>query len=360
MKILFLANHFGTLYFFRRELIKKLVDLGNDVFVSIPQDENNYFKNLGCHFIQTTVDRRGVNPIKDLFLIFRYKQIMEKIRPEFILSYTIKPNIYGCIANGGKYKQVCNITGTGATFIENNLTAKICKFLYKLSVKNCYKLLFQNNGDKIFFENNNLVNQDYEVIPGSGCNLEDNKYKEMNNFESLSFIFVGRVMEVKGIQEYLDMAKFIKSQYHNIKFYVAGWVEEDYWKSKLMDYQNEGIIEYLGFVKDIKNWIYRCHCTILPSHGGEGTPNVILESAAAGRPCIGSKVAGTEDAIIDGKTGYLFKAGDTQDLIRKVEMYIHLKEEEKLIMGRCGRNLVEDKYDRKIVVNKYLDIMKVL
>lgn len=147
MKILFLANHFGTLYFFRRELIDFFIKKGHQVYISIPTDDNGFFSKNGGYVIETPLDRRGMNPFKDLLLILRYRKIIKSVRPDVIFSYTIKSNIYGCLAHHNKYKQVCNITGTGSTFLKNNFSSKICKVLYRLSVKNCYKVFFQNNRD---------------------------------------------------------------------------------------------------------------------------------------------------------------------------------------------------------------------
>ena len=357
MKILFLANHFGTLYFFRRELIDFFIKKGHQVYISIPTDDNGFFSKNGGYVIETPLDRRGMNPFKDLLLILRYRKIIKSVRPDVIFSYTIKSNIYGCLAHHNKYKQVCNITGTGSTFLKNNFSSKICKVLYRLSVKNCYKVFFQNNRDRIFFENNHMVNKNWEIIPGSGCNLEDNQFVPMGNFDVTRFLFIGRVMEVKGIEEYLTMAKCVKAKYPDTEFYIAGWIEEKKWEKIISNYEELGIVHYIGFTKNIKSWIHKCHCTVLPSHGGEGVPNALLESAAAGRACIGSRIGGTEDVIVDNKTGFLFEPESVNDLINKVEKYILMTDDEKINMGKAGRRLVEMNYDRKIIIDKYNEIL---
>lgn len=357
-KILFLANHFITLFSFRKELIQKLVEDGHDVYLSIPEDENHYFENLGCHIILTDIDRRGVNPKNDLKLIYFYKKMIPKVNPDIIFSYTIKPNIYGCIASGKKYKQVCNITGTGATFLEDNAVAKICKILYRFSIKNSYKVFFQNTGDRDFFIKNNLIKDNYEMLPGSGCNLEEHKYHPMINDSIIRFIFIGRVMKLKGIDEYLEAAKKVKSKYPNTEFIIAGWNEEEEYKKIVNDYQKQGYVNYIGFRNDINDWIGKCNCTVLPSHGGEGVPNVLLESAAIGRTCIGSKINGTMDVIDDGVTGYLFETGNSADLAKKIEEFINLTFDEKIAMSKSGRSKIEREFDRNIVIQKYCDEVK--
>ncbi len=354
-KVLFLANHFITLYSFRKELINELINQGHEVYLSLPEsEENKYFTDLGCKIILTKIDRRGVNPIKDLQLIKFYKRIIPHVNPDIIFSYTIKPNIYGAIASNGKYKQVCNITGTGGTFLEKNFVSEVVKLLYKLSIKKCYKVFFQNTGDRDYFINNKLVSNNYDMLPGSGCNLDEHFFVPMPDTDVIRFIFIGRVMKLKGIDEYLTAAKIIRQKYPNTEFVIAGWNEEEEYKKIVEKYQSEGIVKYIGFRKDINDWIAKSHCTVLPSHGGEGVPNVLLESAATGRICIGSKINGTMDVIEDGTTGYLFETGDAKSLVEAIEKVMKLTDEQKKEMGLSGRVKIEREFDRQFVVEKYL------
>lgn len=356
-KILFLANHFITLYSFRKELIRQLVEEGHEVYLSLPESEENaYFTDLGCKIIPTVIDRRGVNPIKDLALIRFYKKMIPQVDPDIIFSYTIKPNIYGTIASNAKgYKQVCNVTGTGATFLKKSLVSEICTFLYKISMKKCYKVFFQNTGDRDYFVANGMVRDNHAMLPGSGCNLEEHAFLPMPQEDILRFIFIGRVMHLKGIDEYLECARIIKAKYPNTVFYIAGWNEEEEYKKIVAEEQEKGTVEYIGFRKDIADWMAKCHCTVLPSHGGEGVPNVLLESAATGRVCIVSKINGSTDVVEDGVTGYLFNTGDGADLAAKVEAFIQLTAEQRAAMGKAGREKVEREFDRQIVINKYLE-----
>lgn len=356
-KILILSNHFITLYNFRKELIQRLNDDGHEVYISMPKSEDNkFFSDMGCKIVETPVDRRGINPIKDFRLILRYIRIMKEIKPDIIFSYTIKPNIYGSIAsNITRYKQVNNITGTGATFLKRNLVSEVATLLYRLSVKNSYKVFFQNTGDKDLFVKNKMVKDNYAMLPGSGVNLEQFKVSELPSDEEINFIFMGRVMELKGIDQYLETAKAIKAEYSNTNFYIAGFIEEEKYKDIIEEYNEKGIIKYIGFQKDIKSWIEKCHCTVLPSHGGEGIPNVLLESAAMGRICIASNINGSRDVIDDGITGYLFKIANAEDLIKKVKQLIGLNLEDKIKMGLAGRVKVERQFDRQIVIDKYLE-----
>lgn len=355
-KILFLANHFSTLYQFRKELIGILLSQGDDVYLSLPSCEDiKYFTNLGCHFIDTKVDRRGFNPIADIKLITKYKRIIKEVSPDIIFSYTIKPNVYGSLGNRGTgINQVCNITGTGATFLKPGLLAAICKFLYKISIPYAYKVFFQNTKDRDFFVTNKMVGSNYEVIPGSGCNLETHPYLPLPLGDDINFIFIGRVMKLKGIDEYLECAKVVKEKYPNANFLIAGWNEQEEYMKKVKEAERKGYVKYLGYRKDIDKIIETCHCTVLCSHGGEGMPNVILESAAMGRICITTNTNGAEDAVDDGITGYIYPKGEAGALIEKVIKVINMSDEDKTKMGKAGREKMEREFDRKIVTNKYL------
>jgi galacturonosyltransferase len=359
-RILILSNHFITLYNFRKELIKRLNDEGHEVYISMPKsDDNKFFKDMGCKIIDTSVDRRGINPVRDVGLIIKYIRIMKGVKPDIVFSYTIKPNIYGSIAsNITKNKQVNNITGTGGTFLKRNFVSEVAKLLYKISLKKSYRVFFQNSGDKDLFVKNNMVKNNYDMIPGSGVNLEQFQVTDLPSDEETNFVFIGRVMELKGIDEYIKAAKVVTVEYPRTNFYIAGFIEEEKYKSIIDEYDSKGIIKYIGFQKDIKYWIEKCHCTILPSRGGEGVPNVLLESAAMGRVCIASAIDGSKDVIDDELTGYLFEAGSAEDLTDKVIRFLDLSFEDKVKMGLAGRGKVEREFDRQIVIDKYLQRLR--
>lgn len=356
-KVLFLSNHFITLYSFRKELLIELSKGEYDIYISTPKDsQNSFFTDLGFNVIETNIDRRGINPLNDITLIKQYYSIMKKIKPDIIFSFTVKPNIYGSfVSNILNIRQICNITGTGGTFLNNDILARLVRFLYKISVKKSYKVFFQNTGDLEYFKKYKMIANNYDVLPGSGVNLERYQITSFPNDRCISFIFIGRVMKLKGIDEYLEAAKIIKQKYKNVNFYIAGWNEEQEYIDKVHDYENKGYVKYLGFQNNIYEWIKKCQCVILPSHGGEGIPNVLLEAAATGRICIASRINGSKDVIDETITGFLFEKNDYHDLASKIEMVLSMNNVQKEIMALNARRKIEQKFDRKIVVNKYLE-----
>lgn len=355
LRILFLSNHFITLYAFRKEIIKRALTEGYDVYLSLPDDsENVYFEKLGCNIELTDVERKGMNPIKDIRLLVFYFRLIKKLKPDIIFSFTIKPNVYGSIASRILgVRQICNITGTGAVFLKDGFVNRLCRLLYSISIKYSYKVFFQNVGDQNFFVLNNFVKDNYELIPGSGVNLEEHPYAELPPMDQICFIYIGRVMKLKGIDEYLECAHSIREEYPQTTFYIAGWNEEPAYMEKVNEAQKRGDVEYLGFRKDIKTVIERCHCIIHPAHGGEGISNVLLECAAMGRVCIASDIYGCKEIIEDRTSGFLFKAGDAKELKDKVEQFVLLPTGEKQQMGKKGREIVTQRFDRNLVVEKY-------
>ncbi len=362
-RVLILAAHFISIYLTRRELIEELTVRGCEVYIAMPDSQDNrFFTNLGCIIFPVKVDRRGTNPFKDIFTIIRYRRIIKKVDPDVILSYEIKPNLYGAFAakwlkrpnTGERYKQICNVTGTGAVFLDDDIVSKLCKMLYRMSVKDAYLVFFQNAHDREFFINNKMVGDNTALLPGSGVNLNQYTPAPYPRDDETRFIFIARVMRVKGLLEYLDAAKKICKKYSGVKFYIAGFCEEEKYLRITEEYEKRGFVQYLGFRKDIMEWIEKCHCTVLPSRGGEGVPNVLLEAAAMARPVIGSRIPGTVDVIDDGVNGFLFEATDSEDLAAVMKKFLALSRDEQEKMGLLGREKVEKKFNRFDVVDRYL------
>lgn len=360
-KVLFLANHFLTLYAFRKELIERLIAEGDRVILSIPADPKaERFREMGCEVIETPMARRSLNPFRDIRLTWTYIRMYRRIRPDVVFSYTVKPNIYGCIAARlTGTRQICNITGTGETFTHGATVRRVVHALYKLSIRGAETVFFQNGSDREYFLKQKLVRPETaKMLPGSGVNLSRFPYSPMPKGEETRFIYVGRVMGLKGMDQFVACARRVREKHKDAKFYVAGFAEEGKYRDMVERCHKEGILEYLGFREDIDEWIRSCHCVILPSHGGEGIPNVLLESAATGRASIASRIPGCTDVVDDGVTGYLFAPGNADELVEKVERFLSLSYEERSDMGRKGRARIEKKYNRDIVINAYLQELR--
>lgn len=353
--ILVLTNNIGGLHSFRKEVMKAILDAGYDVYISEPDDDErvNYFKDIGCHIIKTGFDRRGMNPLADMKLMFRYRKMIKQLKPLAVLSYTIKPNVYGGIAcRLTKTPLLANITGLGDSIENEGWLQKLTVTLYKMGLKKATKVFFQNESNRKFCIDAGIVDNTSLLLPGSGVNLCYNVYQEYPSDGVIKFLFIARLLKDKGTDEFLEMAEAIKSKYPNTEFQILGWIEGDY-KERLDNLIKQGIINYLGSTSDVRPYLAKVHCTIMPSYH-EGMSNVNLESAANGRPVITTNVPGCRETVDDGITGYLVEARSTLSLIDAVERFIALPYEQKVLMGKEGRKKVEREFDRQIIVDAYL------
>ena len=267
-KILILANNDVGLYKFRKELIEELLK-DNEVYISLPYGNlvDNLIK-MGCKFIDTPVDRRGINPIKDLKLLNSYRKLFNKVKPDLAVTYTIKPNIYASlIARFKKTDYAVNITGLGTAFQSDNLLRKLIVFLYKIALKRVKIVFFENEENQNIFINENIVERNRTCkLNGAGVNLEDYPFMEYpDENQNIHFLFIGRIMKEKGIDELLEAAGKIKKEYPTVQFEIVGPMEDNY-KGVIDKYVGNGIINYYGFQNDVKPFIEKCHCFILPSY----------------------------------------------------------------------------------------------
>ncbi|MEG2246576.1 MAG: glycosyltransferase family 4 protein [Peptostreptococcaceae bacterium] len=359
-KVLMFGNHEIVIYNFRRELVEKMIEEGYEVYVSLPYGPKvEYLKDMGCKFIDTSINRRNTNPIEDIKLFMNYRKILKQINPDVVLTYTVKPNVYGGIAcRLAKVPYICNVTGLGSGYLNGGIVQKVVQNLSKLSFRKSNRVFFQNTADMDLLIKQNVVGDNYGLLPGSGVNL--NNYKVLpypSEDEPISFNFVARVMKDKGIDEYLEAAKEIKEKYKNTEFNVIGMIDQLHYKEILEDYEKKGIIKYHGFQNDTIPFIEKCSCTINPSYT-EGMSNVLLESAACGRPIIASNIPGCQEIIDNNVNGYIFEVKNVDSLEKVIEKFIKLNYKDKVIMGINGRKKVEKEFDRNIVVEKYITEIK--
>ena len=353
--ILIISNVTNGLFLFRRELIERLVKEYKVVILAGDTGSVKDLSDLGCEVNLYDIERRGTNPVKELQLLKYYKQQIKQINPKIVLTYTIKPNIYGglaCASLGIPY--VTNITGLGTAVEQKGLLQKPTLFLLKRGLRKAQKVFFQNAENRDFLLKHHVISGAYDLIPGSGVNLDRFPLLDYPNGETIDFAFISRVRKEKGIDQYLDAAKYIRAKYPNTRFHVCGGAGEAY-MSTLEDLTKQGIIEYRGKISDVAGMHKISSCTIHPTYYPEGMSNVLLESCACGRPIITTDRPGCREIVDDGINGFIVKQQDSQDLIEKIEKFLSLSWEDRKQMGLRGRAKVEKEFDRNIVVNKYLE-----
>lgn len=381
-KILIIATSPYSLIYFRKALIEDFQKKSFDIHVAVPDIDSNFFvrkqlENLGVTCHQIKLDRTGLNFFSDFLSIISMIRLMSKIKPDYVLSYTIKPVIYGSLV--AKLTGVKNIysliTGLGYIFISlsdpkyktTNLQ-KIVFILYKISLNFCKKVIFQNSDDANLFKEMKLVNiQKINIVNGSGVDLNHYIY-DLSVLEAYSldkpikFLMLGRLIGDKGIREYIGAAKEIKQKYgHKVVFQLGGGLDSNptaIRKEELEEWVNSGIIEYLGELKDVRPAITSSHVFILPSYR-EGTSRSILEAMSIGRPIVTTNVPGCRQLIRENINGYLSEPKSIGSLVEAIEKVLQLSPVQLSKMGCNSRKMVEEKYDVSKVNKDMLDIMGV-
>lgn len=356
-KILIFVNHDIAIYNFRLELVKRMLADGYEVHISSPTGEHTQeLMELGAFFHEIVIDRHGMNPRADMKILSEYKRLIKKIRPMVILTYTVKPNVYGGIAAKLTHTPfIANITGLGTTMNRGGLKGMLVLFLYKLGLKGAQKVFFQNESNREFMLGRHVISKSCpcEVIPGSGVNLDTHclePYPEET--DRLVFTTIGRIMRDKGTDELLCAAEKIKEKYPAVLFRMIGFFDDDY-EERIRIAEEKGIVEYIEQQKDIHLWMKETHAVIHPSYH-EGMSNVLLEAAATGRPILASDIPGCRETFEEGVSGLGFQAQDDDGLAAAIEKFIQLPHQQRAEMGRAGRVKMEREFDRNLVVDAYM------
>lgn len=358
-KVLILVNHEVVIYNFRKELVAKLLEEGYEVIISSPKGERiDILCEMGCKHVDVELNRHGTNPLEELKLILYYRKLIADVRPNVILTYTIKPNLYGAIVAAlYNIPIIVNITGLGTAVENPSNLQRFMILMYRIAFRKVQTIFVQNTENRDFFIKNRIGIKKLKLLPGSGVNLNQFQVLEYPKDEKIQFVFISRIMKEKGIDQYLEMAKYIKRKYPNTYFHICGFCEEEY-ESVLNKLEKEGIIIYHGLVMDIREILAFTHCTIHPTYYPEGMSNVLLESAASGRPIITTNRSGCREIVENEVNGYRIPEKNAKALIEAVEKFLNLPNEEKKIMGLEGRKKVEKEFDREIVISAYMGEIK--
>jgi galacturonosyltransferase len=354
MRIVILANADIGLYKFRKELVERLCQ-DNEVYIVLPDGEYiSSLKEIGCKFIQFEFNRRGMNPFADLQQISRYKKLLKELLPDVVLTYTIKPNIYGGIAcQKCNIKYIANVTGLGTTIENGGLLSRISKTLYKIGLKKASCVFFQNEDNQRLFINNKIVRGKTRLIPGSGVNLNMHCFEQYPlDDDGFKFLFVGRIMKDKGIEELLYSIKMLHEQDAKIILDIVGWCDEDY-SDELKEAVASGSVRDNGKQSDVHPFYVNCHCAVLPSYH-EGTANVMLEASSTGRPVIATNIPGCQETFDEGITGFGCEVRDKDSLLNAMKRMISLTNDERKQMGIAARKKMEREYDRQLVIDAYI------
>lgn len=358
MKIALLANDTTYTYNLRREIIERLIEEGNKVIIIA--EELLFVKELktiGCSIENIRIGRHGTNPFADIRLLVEYKKLLQKVKPDAVISFNIKPNSYGGIACQILHIPFYpNITGLGTPLEQPSKIQKIAIWIYKTGVRYARCIFFQNSENLDFFNNHGMISPETRtcLLPGSGVNLLSHPYLEYPEGKKIHFLFVARVMKEKGIDLFLKTAEKIMKSRDDCEFDICGMCDDEQYKSILDDAEKRGIIHYYGQQKDMEPFYRQCSCMLYPSYYPEGMSNVLLEAAASGRPLIVANRSGCREIVDDGINGYITRVNDESSVYDATVKFLNLSTDQKRQMGVYSRKKVEETFDRKFVVQAYV------
>ena len=353
---LLISNHAEMLLRYRGAVIEALLR-ENTVTVCVPE-QSEELEKMGCRVVTAPVDRRGIDPVKDMKLYFNYRRILKELSPDAVITYSIKPNVYGGYAAktlGIPY--FAHVQGLGSAFYKPVLKT-VAAVMYKIALKRARGVFFENEGDAGYFVKKRIVplRSVITVKAGAGVPIEDFPLCPLPKGSATRFLFVGRVMKEKGVDELFSAARRLKNELGDaVSFAVAGGFEESY-SETVKELSDEGVIEYLGFVKDVAALYRDCHAVVLPSYH-EGLSNVLIEGAATGRALITTSVHGCAETVTD-ESGILVPPSDADALHFALRSFHGFSYEEKRDMGLKGRAHVEKSFDRADVVTFTLNALR--
>lgn len=359
MKIVFFSNSAWSIYNFRRNLIKKLIKNGNQIFILSPKDSTSIkLIRMGCKFLEIKMNNNSINILKDLILLFVIRKKLKIIKPDFIFNFTIKPLIYGTfVANLLKIKSVCMMTGLGTTFIKKNFLTYLVIILYRISFLKVYKVIFQNKDDRKKFIDYNIIDKKRSVLsPGSGVDLNYFKYKKNKFKNKTKFLYFGRLLKEKGIREFIYVANKFNKLGLNCEFRIIGSLDKKNPSSitkndlkKFSEFKNN---KFENFKNDVRKDLNRANCVVLPSYR-EGTPRGLLEALSVGRPIITTNAVGCREVIQEGRNGFSVKIKDTNSLFTAIKLFHNLSNKKKIQMSKYSREFVSKKFDINKVIKIY-------
>ena len=357
-KILIATNHAYMLWQFRRELIAEL-EKDHEVVLSLPFDEERHersFQKMGVRCIDTPIERRGLNPLKDFKLMEHYKKIFQDESPDLVITYSIKPNVYaGLVCSKLGIPFCANVTGLGTAFQKAGL-AQFVTLLYKLAFRKVRTVFFENEANAEEFQKRNIIPaKKQKILHGAGINLERYSYHPYPENDKVHFLYLGRIMQEKGIDELFAAARSLHTERKDFVLDIVGFYEDDY-KEQVESLVREGIAVFHGFQENPVPYYAAADCIVLPSYH-EGMSNVLLEAAAVGRPLITSDIPGCREAVDPGVTGILVEVKDTESLREGMKTFLKKTHVERALMGEAGHRRMEQKFDKAQVVKETISAL---
>ncbi len=325
-------------------------------------------KKMGCTVRGLRFSPDSLNPLTDFFLVVKLFFHYRYYRPDIVMLYTVKLNIYGSIASQLlAIPQISTVTGLGPTFDTNNWLTSFVSALYRIALWPAEKVFFQNESNAETFASRKIVRREQIVrVTGSGVDLTHftpERSPGSHLFQQgTNFLLIARMLWTKGIGEYVEAARLIKQEYTNVEFYLLGpsgaGNSAAVSQARIDEWMSEGLVQHLGVCDDVRPYIASASCVVLPSYYHEGLSRVLMEAAAMAVPVITTDWAGCRETVENGITGYLCQPRNAVSLHEQIKKFISLSADEQQTMGEQGRKKAEQEFDKKVVAKKYMSEMK--
>lgn len=367
-KILFVDNSTRCFCIFRLAVAKAFIDMGYKVYVMSPPPYEYYaerIKEIGAVHIPYEMAGK-FSPLGDLKLLIKYWRVYKRYKPDFVVHYTIKPNIYGSVA-----ARICSIPsisivpGTGSVFQKNGMVSKLVVGLYKFAFRYPRKVWVLNEDDyKAFLSNNIIEKKRLDILPGEGVDMA--YYKPVSVYKRHSpfvFLYMGRMLHEKGVGYIALASKMLRERgVSDFEVHLLGLVDglskDVISMEEIKGWEQEGLVRFLGSVPDVRKNIEDADCVLLPTFYGEGVPRSLMEACAMERAVLASDNVGCRDVVDNMYNGVLCRSQDAEDLADKMEYMLSLSEEQLSLMGMNGRKKVEKSFREEVIIQRYLEEIK--
>lgn len=368
MKILLTANSSFMLSNFRAGVIRALNADGHDLVALAPVDTDTpSLRELGVRVVPLKIDATGTSPLRDFALLMRMMRAFQHEKPDVILGYTIKNNIYGALAADRLgIPFLPNVSGLGVAFNGNGFLRRFVTLLYKRAFSNVPVAFFQNPDDQTLFEATGLIRPEQaRQLPGSGIDLA--AFHEMplpDRRNGTTFLLIARMLREKGVEHFVDAAKILRAQNVPSRLLLLGRIggagRSAIDERTIRKWVAEGVVEYLGETSDVRPFIREAHCVVLPSYYPEGTPRTLLEAGAMGRGIITTDTPGCRETILPGVSGFFCAAKDSHSLASMIKHVASLDDSSLEALGLAGRRHIESRFDERHVIAAYREVLAFL
>ena len=362
MKIVIFSNSYWNFFNFRLPIINELKK--NNKIILVAKKDLFYKKFFNIKNIilkKLNFSSRSASIFDNIFIFFNFFFLLKKEKPDLLITFTIKPNLYGSLAAQIlNIKTVNNITGLGTSFLKKNYFTLFIMFLFKISFKRSKIVFFHNFSEKKLFIKNLLIkNNQAKIIKGSGVNVKKYKIKIFSKKKNTNnFIFSGRMIADKGIYELIEAIKIVKQYSSNSNFYFFGLLNADNSGSisrKTIDnWVNAGYINFTPNVKNVHKLLHKFDCFVMPSYS-EGMSKSLLEAAASGLPILCSNIPGCKEIVKNDQNGFLFNPKDIRSLSKAIIKFTDLPAHKRILFGKKSRSIINTNFDEKIITKKYLN-----